>query len=216
MLLDGGYVDELQVPIDELHGSVLKRREQDMAKVKLNPILEQLRGKVGDLVFKRFGDEIIISRTPDMEGREWSEAQLAARERFRQASVYGKMVMADPDTKAVYEEAAQRRGQPMFSLTIADFLNAPSIDEVDVSEYGGAQGDIVRIQAHDDFEVTQVRVSITDSEGNVLESGDAVVSQGFWTYTAPTDVPTGTSVRISVTALDRPGSVVESTEEKIV
>lgn len=216
MLLDGGYVDELQVPIDELHGSVLKRREQDMAKVKLNPILEQLRGKVGDLVFKRFGDEIIISRTPDMEGREWSEAQLAARERFRQASVYGKMVMADPDTKAVYEEAAQRRGQPMFSLTIADFLNAPSIDEVDVSEYGGAQGDIVRIQAHDDFEVTQVRVSITDSEGNVLESGDAVVSQGFWTYTAPTDVPTGTSVRISVTALDRPGSVVESTEEKVV
>lgn len=70
-----------------------------MAKVKLNPILEQIRGKVGDLVFKRYGEEVVISRPPDFEGREWTEAQLAARERFRQAALYGKIVMADPATE---------------------------------------------------------------------------------------------------------------------
>ena len=45
-----------------------------MAKVKLNPVLEQLRGQVGDLVFKRYGDEVVISRKPDLEGIEPSEA----------------------------------------------------------------------------------------------------------------------------------------------
>jgi hypothetical protein len=86
-----------------------------MAKVKLNPILEQVRGQVGDLVFKRYEDQVVISRKPDFEGREPTEAQLAARERFRQAAFYGKMVMADPETKALYEEAAKAKGQPVFS-----------------------------------------------------------------------------------------------------
>lgn len=67
-----------------------------MAKVKLNPILEQIRGQVGDLVFKRYGDETIISRKPDMSDLEPSAAQLAAQNRFRQAALYGKMVTLAP------------------------------------------------------------------------------------------------------------------------
>ena len=45
---------------------------------------------MGDLVFKRYGDEVLISRKPDSEGVEPTEAQLAHRERFRQAALYGK------------------------------------------------------------------------------------------------------------------------------
>jgi len=47
-----------------------------MAKVKTNPIIEQLRGKVGDLVFKRYGDEVVLTRVPDVEGREPTDKQL--------------------------------------------------------------------------------------------------------------------------------------------
>jgi hypothetical protein len=96
-----------------------------MAKVKLNPILEQISGKVGDLVFKRYGDETIISRKADMSGVEATPAQMAVRERFREAALYGKMVMADAETKALYVDAAKAKGKPVFSLTIADFFNAP-------------------------------------------------------------------------------------------
>jgi hypothetical protein len=61
-----------------------------MARVKLNPILEGVRGQVGDLVFKRYGDEVVISRKADPTGKPPSEAQLAHRERFREAALYGK------------------------------------------------------------------------------------------------------------------------------
>jgi hypothetical protein len=98
---------------------------------------------------------------PDTEGREPSEAQQAIRDRFRQAAVYGKMVMADPETKAIYENAAAAKGKPLFSLMIADFFNAPSVDEVDVSGYSGKAGDTIRIRAHDDFDVTGVNVAIS-------------------------------------------------------
>lgn len=62
-----------------------------MAKVKLNPVLEQIRGAVGDLVFKRYGDDVVIGRRPDLSGREATPGQAVARERFRQAALYGKM-----------------------------------------------------------------------------------------------------------------------------
>ena len=51
--------------------------------------------------------------------------------------LYGQLVMADPDKKAPYAEAAKTSGKPLFSLTIGDFFNAPAMDEVDISAYAG-------------------------------------------------------------------------------
>ncbi len=53
-----------------------------MAKGKLNPALERLRGQVGELVFKQYGDKLVVSRKPDMSRVKWSKAQRAGRERF--------------------------------------------------------------------------------------------------------------------------------------
>jgi hypothetical protein len=188
-----------------------------MAKVKLNPIIEQVRGQVGDLVFRRRGDEVVIGRKPDTEGREWSEAQLAHRERFRQAALYGKIVMADAEAKAIYEEVARATGQPVFSLTVADFFNAPSVDEVDVSGYAGHVGDTIVVRAHDDFDVVDVHVAVTKADGTAIEEGAAVetpAESGRWIYTATAAVVAGTTVRIAVTASDRPGGMGEAAKEK--
>ena len=118
--------------------------------------------------------------------------------------------MADPETKALYDEAAKAEGKPVFSLTVADFFNAPTVEQVDVSEYTGAVGDEIVILASDDFEVASVGVAITDADGNEIEGGEATETpedSGRWVYAATTEVATGTTVRITVTASDRPGSV---------
>jgi len=190
-----------------------------VAKVKLNPILEQVRGQVGDLVFKRYGEGVVISRKPDLEGREPTPAQAAQRERFRQAALYGKMVLADPAAKAIYEDAAKAKGQPIFSLLVADFFHAPSVDEVDLSGYAGQAGDEIVIRASDDFDVTGVSVALTDAEGNAIEEGVATESppeSGRWVYAATAAVDTGATVRLAVTASDRPGGVGAAEEEKAV
>jgi hypothetical protein len=102
-------------------------------------------------------------------------------------------------------------------MTVADFFNAPAVDEVDLSGYTGAAGDAIVVRAHDDFEVIGVQVNITDANGQAIESGGAVESpakSGRWVYTATAAVATGTSVRISVAASDRPGGKGEGTAEK--
>jgi hypothetical protein len=188
-----------------------------MAIVTLNPILERVRGEFGDLVFKHFGNEVVISHRPDFSGVQPTEAQLQQRERFRQAVLYGQLVMADPQKKAIYTQAVKAKGKPLFSLTVADFFNAPSVDEVDLSAYAGAIGDIIAVRAHDDFDVERVHVSVTKSSGEAIESGEAVetpLNSGRWVYLATAAVPQGTSVRIAVSASDRPGSVGQGSAEK--
>jgi hypothetical protein len=178
-----------------------------MAKVKLNPALEAIHGHVGDLVFKRFAGQEIVGKMPDRTGIVASADQLAQQDKFRLAALYGKAVLADPETKQVYEDAAARKGIPVFALTVGDFLNAPAIDEIDLSVYTGKTGDIIGVHASDDMEVKGVTVCIRAQGGAVLEEGAGVWSpaSASWAYTATTDLTQGQAVSIEVNATDRPG-----------
>lgn len=185
-----------------------------MAKVKLNPVLERVRGQVGDVVFKRYNDEVIMARKPDLTGRTPTEGQAAHREQFKLAALYGRTVLADPQKKAVYDAAAKSKYVPAFALTIGDFLNAPVVDEIDLSGYTGKTGETICVAASDDFEVTGVEVSITDANGAVLEHGPAAAQNGSWSYTATTDLTAGQPVSIVATATDRPGHKGTKTQAK--
>lgn len=182
-----------------------------MARVKLNPIIDGVSGKIGDLVFRSYGDDTILSRLPDFSNVEPTPGQEAQRARFREASFYGRMAMADAATRAFYEAFAERRGQPVFSVMVADFLNAPVVDEIETAAYTGAVGDPITVRAHDDVEVTGVSVTLTDAGGAELESGAAVLDGTRWRYDAQTAVASGTDVTITARATDRPGNDGELT-----
>ena len=98
--------------------------EDTMARAKLNPIFESVRGAIGGVVFKQYGERTVISRRPVFRNRRFSEAQLGAQERFRQATLYAKRLMADPRAREVYEKEAREKGKPILSLMIGDFLHA--------------------------------------------------------------------------------------------
>ena len=186
-----------------------------MARVQLNPVLEQIQGQVGDLVFKRYEDQVVLARKSSPSRQAATPAQLATRERFRAAAQYGKMVMADPALKALYATAAKAKKKPVFSVMVADHLHAPTIAAITLSGYTGAVNQTITVNAHDDFEVVAVTVRLTNEGGTVLESGSAVVENGRWTYTTTTNVTPGTTVTVTATAFDRPGNS-GSTEETML
>lgn len=66
-----------------------------MAQSKLNPVFMGLKGTMGEMVFKMYGDKVVMSKKPDMSKVKWSEKQLAAQARFREAMRYAKLMMAD-------------------------------------------------------------------------------------------------------------------------
>jgi hypothetical protein len=192
-------------------------RSNAMAHTQLNPVLINIRGKIGDLVFNRQNGGTVISKLPSFDGRESTEARKAIQQKFRQAVIYGKMVMADPATRALYADAAKEDHKPIFSLTVADFFNTPTVDEVDLTKYSGEVGSEIAVRASDDFDVVEVEVAISDTEGRPIENGSATKSSvdlGRWTYKATTRVAPETAIRVEVTATDRPGHTGTKTQER--
>lgn len=143
---------------------------------------------------------------PDMSGVEPTQAQAEQRVRFKQAVKYSKSVLADLETRAIYESASEQKGVPAFALRVADFLNLPSIDEVDLSAYQRQVGNPITIIASDDFGVVNVQVKLTNPQGVTIENGDAIeysTDTGNWIYTTTAAVPAGAVVGIQVIAKDR-------------
>ena len=180
-----------------------------MTKVTVNPIIEGMSGKLGELVFKHYGDDIVVARAPNHNGHTPTSAQVAARERFRQGAQYGKLTLAQPASRAIYESAARADGKPLFATVLSDYLKAPVVDEVNASQYTGQANQTIVIAAHDDFEVIGVTVTIRDAGGQTVEGGPAVQNppaSGRWTYTTTQTVSNVTGAQVTATASDRPGN----------
>jgi hypothetical protein len=187
-----------------------------MAKVKLAPAVEAIHGHVGTMLFKRWEQQEIVGKMPDRTGIVPTANQAAQQDKFRLAAVYGKSAMADPVTKQLYADAADSRGVPVFALMVADFLNAPAVDEIDLSGYTGKAAEPIRVRASDDLEVTAVSVVIRAQSGEVLERGAAIKgADGLtWTYTTTTALQAGQAVSIEVTATDKPGNTSTRTQAR--
>ena len=94
-----------------------------MVKAKLHPVLLELHGKMGDMVFRRTRNGgVSLIRRADMSGVKWSPAQAANRKRFRAAVAYARTALADPQLRAQYEEAAAKAGKRAFEMAVSDFL----------------------------------------------------------------------------------------------
>lgn len=112
-----------------------------MAQSKNNIITHGLSGKVGDLiVFRSLNGKTIIASKPGARTGELSDAQKQNQKRFQQAIVYAKSAVADPDTKSAYKAAAEE-GESPYNVAVADFMHAPDISEVNLSNYKGKIGD---------------------------------------------------------------------------
>ena len=100
-----------------------------MVKVLLNPALRELRGKMGDLAYRRMYGKQTLMKTPDMSRVKWSKAQKEHRKRFKQAVAYARSALADPNVRAQYEKVAKKTGRQPFRVAVSDFYAGKNLLE---------------------------------------------------------------------------------------
>ena len=94
-----------------------------MAKIILSPMFQEIRGRLGDYVFRRtHTGEVILSKVPDMSRVKWSKAQKAHRQRFKKAVVYARAAMAEPKVRVVYEKMAAKMNKRPFDMAVSDYF----------------------------------------------------------------------------------------------
>ena len=91
-------------------------------KVILNPTIQRLSGKMGDITFRWMYGKQTLMKTPDMSKVKWSRAQKANRARFGEAISYAKQAMADPKVRAYYEKTAKKANRQPFRVAVSAFL----------------------------------------------------------------------------------------------
>lgn len=178
-----------------------------MAKVRKNIVMQGLSGSLGDqLVLKkdRAGRTIVSVKATFDPNRTFSTEQKEVQHNFKEATAYAKAAKSDE----VYLEKTAGKPQSPYNLAVADWFHAPEILEIDASAWNGAVGQVIRVKAVDNVQVTQVNVVITDGAGLVLEQGQAVEAGAlWWNFTTTAAAPDG--ARIVATARDLPGHIAE-------
>ncbi len=185
-----------------------------MGKTTVNTALNGISGRVDQWVYRQVKDQTVVARRPVPSERDPSPRQLARRERFDQARLYAKTVLADPNRRRVYEALAAQCNRRADRILMADYLTPPAIELIDVSAYRGQPGDVIQILATDDIEVVAVKVTIRRASGEVVEQGITTKEHGLWRYPATAPVAAGENVTVLATARDRPGN--ETTAESSV
>jgi hypothetical protein len=95
-----------------------------MAIAKLNSALQELRGRVGDLVYKQYSYGTVVTRVPQMEGIKPTAAQRAHRNRVRLAGKFYQEVLADPVLLKRCSAIARKRRIPLPAVTLAEYFKA--------------------------------------------------------------------------------------------
>ena len=179
-----------------------------MARSKENVLTHGMSGKIGDIiVFRNVNGNTIVAKAPAKSKSKASEKQLLQRERFLEAAIYSKSVQLDPELKALYESSLIE-GKTVYIMAMTDFLNSPTIKNVEINNYSGSGGSTIAMRVTDDFMVKQVEVTITNLSGGTLEQGNAALQPNGldWHYITTSD-STGEVGKIIITATDNPGNI---------
>jgi hypothetical protein len=173
-----------------------------MALIDLNKIFGEIRGKLGNLVFRRRPDgKLIVSSKPQYKGRrrhKGTPAQRAHRQRVSDIAPFASHLAKIHPIYAGLAAEDKARGKWMspYNFALADCLVSPVIHRIERRE------GLIRVQATDNVGVTLVRVIVMDENRKTLESGDAVRAEGdWWEYTTPVE-----GKQILAKAFDLPGN----------
>lgn len=174
-----------------------------------------LSGKISVLVFRQQADGSapVVAAMPSKSSKPPTPGATANRDRFRRASAYAKAIRYNQELTALYAQAVGRGHHSAYHTALADALNSPQLVGYQASSLPLAPGQLISVQATDDFEVVQVRVRLESPDGSLLEEGDARAPApgeflSWWYYAIQHPLPAGTW--LVATAYDRPGNATEA------
>jgi hypothetical protein len=172
-----------------------------MAKVKNNVMMRGISGTLGkQFVIRTMKDgSTIISAMPDFSNRKFSKGQLTQQSRLKEAAAYARPAAK---TNPIYAKLAEGTTKNAYNIALSDWFNPPVIHKIQ------HQNGRIRIEASDKVLVSKVLVMILDSEGKIVEQGEAVfVKDMKWEYISATEG------RVSVEAWDLAGNVARQEME---
>jgi hypothetical protein len=145
-----------------------------MAIIRLNQLLEVIRGGIGKMVIRQRPDgTLILSGAPAYRKGKGSAKQKHHRQRVKEAARYAKW--AD-NIYPIYAELAKKSDKWLspYNIAFSDWFEAPVIHRME------RRDGCILVEASDNVMVEKVQVTVFDADGTILERGEAARSQENW------------------------------------
>jgi hypothetical protein len=189
-----------------------------MALVK-NVLLQGIRGKVGDKVYRVLRGKTFVQAAPVYnKNRIPSQNQLATRARFSKAIAIARKVMVTREFRVIYEQEKKvNRGVTIFGLAVRNAMENPVVLHIDTRGYNGLPGSKILIRVEDSVKVMEVTVSIITAEGILVEQGAAyapVKNSYDWIYKTSAVNHELKGCKVIVVAKNLPGN--EGVKESVI
>jgi len=105
-------------------------------------IWKNQHGRFDQWIFRVVGGHTVRSRYPDYSNMKWTDKQAASRVRFKDATAYAKMVLADPKLKAKYQKRVTGL-QNAWNLAIGDYMRRSKREDIDTNGYEALRRDLL-------------------------------------------------------------------------
>lgn len=149
---------------------------------------------------------ILIADTPMFDDHRYKmDTQKLRREVLREATTFARLA----EHEEVYINKARETGSTPYNIAIVDWLGAPKVLEINVDDWTGEIGQVIRVKAKDSVMVARVAVVIRDAEENVLEAGEAIQAEegsAWWNYRTQSKITMQPFPIVEATAWDLPGN----------
>jgi hypothetical protein len=179
-----------------------------MARLGKRSLMYGVRGMFGGQVVykKRMGKRYVAAPPKVNKYRKPGAAEQANRDRFKESNAYAAWAVTVTSLKEMYQAAAKKR-QTANNVAFQDAYYSPEVLGILTHSYKGSIGNIITINAKDNFKVVKVSVSIYNSENKLLENGSATANPDgiSWNYVAEKDNPELPGCKIKASAFDTPG-----------
>jgi hypothetical protein len=182
--------------------------EQTMTGLYSNYFIRGSRGVAGSqfmTCITRSGKIIMTEKPTFDDQRAVIDLKKSHQDVLRQAAIYAQFA----EKEAVYINKAMETGTTAYNLAIVDCLGAPKVLEINVDNWTGKIGQIIRVKARDNVMVARVTVVIRAAKGSLLEAGEAVQSEEgsvWWNYTSQALAMMTPFPIVEATAQDLPGN----------
>jgi hypothetical protein len=156
-----------------------------------------------------------MAKRPDCSKVIKSPAQLENQKKFAKAVRSSKTLKNNPQRFEYYNKKKKKKKYlSAYHAAMSDFMTRPKVKKVDLTNYRGQPGNVIKILAWDNFRVETVNVMILNDKGQLIERC-AAVSKLYsgnteWEYKATVENIDYKSSRILVQVKDLPGNVVEA------
>ena len=153
----------------------------------------------------RSGKKILASKSRFDDTQGFAQPPQTQEDAFRAAVNYAEFAREQD----MYIRGAKDTGATAYDLALLDWFGRPQVLEVDVDNWTGKIGQMIRVKARDNVRVARVLVVIRNKDGQVLETGEAVHSEAgsaWWAYITRSLVPMSPIPSVEAIAWDLPGN----------